>query len=208
MPLADTTELDRLYEQLRDRDVADAEFQSRRMAFVKKGASVEDYLLAKLAQETDPALQGDVLQLLGKLRYHGGQRLEETAAWARRLLGSEVDQVRCRALWVLGWVGGAGDLERLSSALRSDSNPENRGWAATAMMQLFMSDVMNAAQCLTPLRQALRKEEDVFALEKILVSLQEISGTRLGLKSGGQVPAPKEKLEAALKKALKLWPES
>lgn len=204
MPSADTAELDRLYELLKDRDVADAEFQSRRMAFVRGGPAAEDYLLAKLAHETDRALQGDVLQLLGKLRYHGGKRLAETAEWARRLLRSDVDQVRCRALWVLGWVGGLDDLERLSNALRSDVNAENRGWAATAMMQLFMTDPRGAARWLASLEQALREERDEFALEKILISVQEISGKRLGLKSGSRERAPKEKLDAALRKALKL----
>lgn len=204
MPSADTAELDLLYEQLKDRDVDDAEFQSRRKAFLGRGPAAEDYLLARLARETDPALQGDVLQMLGKLRYHGGKRLMETAEWARRLLGSDVDQVRCRALWVLGWLGGLDDLERLSEALRCDKNAENRGWAATAMMQLFMTDATSATRWLGPLEQALRQEQDEFALEKILISVQEISGKRLGLKSGSHERAPKEKLDAALRKALKL----
>lgn len=204
MPPTDTTELDHLYAQLQDRDVADAEFQSRRLAFVKRGPAAEGYLLAKLARETDPALQADVLQMLGKLRYHGGKRLAETAGWARRLLHSDVAQVRCRALWVLGWVGGLEDLERLSSALRSDDDAENRGWAATAMMQLFMADATTAAQWLGPLEQALRQEVDEIALERILISLQEISGKRLGLKASSHERAPKQKLDAALRKALKL----
>jgi hypothetical protein len=204
MPPADPTGLDLLYDRLKRRDVDDSEHQARRVAFIKRGPSVEDYLLEKLAQETDPALQGDVLQILGKLRFHGGKRLTQTAEWARRLLRSEVDLVRCRALWVLGWLGGPDDLVLLSGALQSDTNAENRGWAATAMMQIFMADPTNAGRWLVPLQQALRREKDEFALEKILISVQEISGKRLGLKSSSRERAPKAKLDAALRKALAL----
>ncbi len=196
--------LDLRYEQLKDRSVDDAEYQARRKAWLAGGVTVEDYLLGRLEGETDPVLQGDVLQILGRLRFHGGRRLPETAAWARRLIHSDVASVRCRALWVLGWVGGADDLAVLTQALDGDDNPENRGWAATAMMQLFLSDETTQAVWLGPLKQALHREKDEGALEKVLISLQEISGTKLGLKASTHAPAPKAKLDAALKKALKL----
>lgn len=197
------TDLDHLYEQLRDRTVGEAEFRARRTAFLKEGTRAESYLLSRLAHETEPDLQGDVLQLLGKFRYQGGQRTSETAAWARRLLESTVVSVRCRALWALGWVGNIEDLDRLSQALRSDADAENRGWAATAMMQLHLEDPAHGSSWLVVLQSALHQEKDDVALEKILVSIQEISGKRLGLKASSHERASPEKLQAALKKALK-----
>ena len=82
--------LDLRYEQLKDRSVDDAEYQARRKAWLAGGVTVEDYLLGRLEGETDPVLQGDVLQILGRLRFHGGRRLPETAAWARRLILSRL----------------------------------------------------------------------------------------------------------------------
>ncbi len=197
------SDLDQLYEQLRDRTVGDAEFRARRTAFLREGDRAESYLLSRLAHETVPDLQGDVLQILGKFRYQGGKRTSETATWARRLLESPVATVRCRALWVLGWVGSLEDLERLSKALRGDEDAENRGWAATAMMQLHLEDETHAAEWLVPLKRALSEEKTDLALEKILVSIQEITGKRLGLKASSHERPSPEKLQAALRKALK-----
>ena len=81
---------------------------------------------------------------------------------------------------------------------------ENRGWAATAMMQIFLTDKKTAEKSLVHLKEAIRAEKDTFALQMMLVSIQEITGKKLGLRSTGNERAPKETVDTALKKALKL----
>ncbi|NVN91000.1 MAG: HEAT repeat domain-containing protein [Desulfuromonadales bacterium] len=197
--------LDYHYGLLRDRSVDDILYQNLRRAFSKRGPAGEDYLHKKLVTETDASLQGDVLQVLGGMKNHGGKRLDETAEWARKLLQSDVDTLRCRALWVLGWLGTSDDIDNVvSDRLFHDPNNENRGWAATAMMQIFFSDNTTAEKSLGCLKQAIRAEKDYFALEMILIAIQELTGKRFGLKSGSNERAPREKVDTALKKALTL----
>jgi hypothetical protein len=101
-------------------------------------------------------------------------------------------------------VGTPDDLDLLSDVLFRAANNEHRGWAATAMMQIFFADEATAKRSLGHLKQAIRSERDYFALEMILVGIQEITGKRLGLKSSSQDRAPKEKVDAARRKALRL----
>lgn len=197
--------LDFHYGLLRDQSVGDVLYQHLRRAFSKRGPAGEDYLHRKLGAETDAVLQGDVLQLLGGMKNHGGKRLGETAEWARKLLQSDVDTVRCRALWVLGWLGTTDDIDTvIADRLFHDPDHENRGWAATAMMQIYFSDNTAAEKSLGCLKQAMRAEKDYFALEMILIAIQELTGKRFGLKSGSHERAAREKVDAALKKALRL----
>ncbi len=197
--------LDLHYELLRERTIDKGLFQFLRNFFDNRGPAGEDYLLEKIVVETDLALQGDVLQMLGGMRYRSGKRLAETAEWARILLKSDSDRLRCRAIWVLGWLGTPDDIDNLlSDRLFHDTNNENRGWAATAMMQIFFTDETTAEKSLGYLKQAIRTEKDYFTLEMILISIQEITGKRFGLKTRSHERAPKEKVDAALKKALKL----
>jgi hypothetical protein len=194
--------LDFHYELLRVRGLEDGFHQQLRRAFAKRGAAAEDYLLGRLPREPDPEVQGDVLQLLGTLKHHGGQQLARTVAWARRLLASDAQTVSRRATWVLGWLGTAEDLELLAGRLAQAPAAEDRGWAATAMMQLCFSHPASGPRALHHLEQALRRERDLAALELVLISVQELSGKKLGLKASSRTPAPKAKVEAALRKAL------
>ncbi len=198
--------LDLHYRLLADRALPDGLFRALRTSFSKHGPEGEDYLLEQIAQAVDPALQGDVLQMLGSYRYSGGLRLDETADWARRLLRSEADTLVCRALWVLGWVGAPEDVPALSELLLHAPSAEHRGWAATALMQLAGTHPEVTAPSIAALGQAIRVERVERALEHMLISLQELTGQRLGLKASSHEPAPSAKVQAALKKALKLVP--
>ncbi len=198
--------LDLHYRFLAERSLPDGLFRALRTSFSKRGPEGEDYLLERLPKERDPALQGDVLQMLGSYRYSGGKRLDETAAWARRLVRSEADTLVCRALWVLGWVGAPDDVAVLSEVLFDAASAENRGWAATALMQLAGTHPEVTAPAIAVLGRAIRVERGERALENMLISLQELTGQRLGLKASSHEPASSAKVQAALKKALKLVP--
>jgi len=74
-------------------------------------------------------------------------------------------------------------LEAISKALYNDTDEDNRCWAATAMMQMFFDYEEIAPKALAYLKKALETETATKAKWGILVSVQEISGGRLGLKS-------------------------
>lgn len=200
----DKKHLDFHYELLKEQDINEELFQLLRRKFTNRGPIAEDYLLEKITMEANTALQGDILQMLGGMKYYGGKRLDETAEWARLFLKSDIDSSRCRAIWVLGWLGTTDDIDLLSHNLFNDISNENRGWAATAFMQIFFSNEATAKKSFNYLKEALKRETDYFTLEMILVSIQEITGKKLGLSSSSRERAPNDKVDRALKRALKL----
>ena len=104
---------------------------------------------------------------------------------------SDDDRLRCRAIWVLGWLGTWNDIDLLSDNLFYDPNNENRGWAAAAFMQIFNSNQATGEKSLHYLKQALTKETDSSTLEIILINIQEITGKKLGIHSGSHGGVPK-----------------
>ncbi|HQJ05696.1 MAG TPA: HEAT repeat domain-containing protein, partial [Spirochaetota bacterium] len=127
--------LDFHYEIIRDTDIEGRVYDFLCREFRNRRNEGENYLLDKIKSESDDYVKASVLQILGSYRY--AERKDETADLARDLLTSDVSVLRCRALWVLGWIGAPDDLEAISKALYNDTDEDNRCWAATAMMQMF-----------------------------------------------------------------------
>jgi len=173
--------------------------------FGERGDEAEDHLLAQFAQESDPAMQATVLQMLGAFKYRKGRRLKETVALARAALASPHDELRCKGLWVIGWLGGTTDIAKVVPLLTHDAVATNRQWAASALMQIVLSRRSAAPKALEPLRQALDTETDPVVLGSILVAVQEIAGKKFGLSSSSHEPPSEEKLQAALAKARRMF---
>ena len=172
--------------------------------FKDRHSAGEDYLLNRIKSEQDDFIKATVLQILGLFKYSKINRATETADLARQFLTSESDTLRCRALWVIGWTGNVNDIEQISTLLFNDNNNENRCWAATAMMQISFNDKTSIEKSLSYLKIAIDKETDLKALEGVLVSIQEITGKKLGLNASSHDPPNEEKVAKALKKATKL----
>ncbi|TKC08055.1 HEAT repeat domain-containing protein [Pedobacter polaris] len=172
--------------------------------FKDRHSSGEDYLLTRIKSEQDNVVKATVLQILGSFKYSKINRATETADLARKFLTSESDTLRCRALWVIGWTGNVNDIEQISTLLFNDTNNENRCWAGTAMMQISFNDKISIEKSLPYLKVAIAKETDIKALEGILVSIQEITGKKLGLSPSSHDPPNEEKVAKALKKATKM----
>ena len=173
--------------------------------FGERGDEAEDHLLAQFEQEPDPAMQATVLQMLGAFKYRKGRRLKETATLARAALASPHDELRCKGLWVIGWLGGTTDIAKVVPLLTHDAVAANRQWAASALMQIVFSRRSAAPKALEPLRQALDTETDPVVLGSILVAVQEIAGKKFGLSSSSHEPPSEEKLQAALGKARRMF---
>ncbi|GEM_PF-607623 len=196
------------YELLRDTSVDSELYDWLCRKFSERGEEAEDHLLASFEREQDPAMQATVLQMLGSFKYRKGRRLKETAALARAALTSPHEELRCKGLWVISWLGGATDIAKVAPLLANGPVVANRGWAASALMQIVFNRRSAAPQALKCLRAALEVESDPVALRVILVAVQEIAGKKFGLSSSSHDPPSEEKLQAALAKARRMFARS
>ncbi|MDP9993123.1 hypothetical protein J2W28_003581 [Variovorax boronicumulans] len=193
------------YELLRDTGMDSELFDWLCRKFSERGDAAEDHLLACFAEEHDPAMQATVLQMLGTFKYRKGRRLKETAALARAALASPNEDLRCKGLWVIGWLGGTADVAKVAPLLASDPIAANRQWAASALMQIVLNRRSAAPKALECLRTALEAETDPVALRGILVAVQEIAGKKFGLSSSSHEQPSEDKLQAALAKARRMF---
>jgi HEAT repeat protein len=145
-------------------------FRSLRSRFDEHGEEGKEFLLAKLDNNEDEHFHGEIIFMLGLFRRkYPDQRIQ---AYARKLITSENDYTRNRAVIVLGWVGDENDLKILDSVLSNESNNETRGWSATSMMQMYFRLPQIKDKALEVLQKYLENENDNFVLDCILVSIQ------------------------------------
>jgi len=172
-------------------------YQDIRYAFRKRGAVAERFLVDKMKTESDPELQADALQILG------GLRSKEVLPLARHFVSHQDPDLRYRACIVLGWVGTEDDIDILGNLLLNDSKGLIRGYAATALRQLWRRLPEAKPQILVNLKKALESEIDAEALPLIIVSLQSIMNKGFGLKENIDEGKITGNVQDARKKALK-----
>lgn len=90
--------------------------------------------------------------------------------------------LRYRSIIVLGWVGNQKDIIILNDRLLNDPDGQLRGYAATAMRQIWFNHPKTKDGILHYLKEAIVKEEDERALEGIIITAQELLKKKLGLK--------------------------
>lgn len=87
----------------------------------------------------------------------------------------------------------------------NDPDGQLRGYAATAMRQIWFNHAKTKDEILHYLKEAIDKEEDDRALEGIIITAQELLKKKLGLKESkygdvtGDYRASKTKTQDALK---------
>ncbi len=150
-------------------------FQHLRAAFAKRGLLVEDFLVKKTREATDKQLRADALQLLGNIRSPKAREI------ALDFISHADSNDRYRGCIVLGWVGGVSEIEPLSKILLNDPVAINRGWAATALRQLWFNNKKLSTLLLPYIKQAIFEEKDEQALSLIIISAQSILNKKFGL---------------------------
>ena len=124
----------------------------------------------------DLQIKADVIQILGHLRSKYAREIALENITIRK------GDLRYRCIIVLGWVGNQKDLKVLNDRLLNDSDGQLRGYAATAMRQIWFNHAKTKNEILHYLKEAINKEDDERALEGIIITAQELLKKKLGLK--------------------------
>ena len=146
----------------------------------------------------DISLRADTIQIMGHLR---GKHTKEVVL--ENISISEGD-LRYRSIIVLGWVGSKTDLKVLNERLLTDPAPQLRGYAATAMRQIWFNHPKSKDEILKYIKKAIPEENEKKALEGMIITAQELLKKKLGLKESkygevtGDIKASKVKAIAAL----------
>lgn len=158
-------------------------FCSIRAAFQKHGPPGEAFLVEKFPIEQRPLVKGDALQILGNMQSRSARD------FAKSVATDEDEDLRYRAVIVLGWVGTVGDMKTvLRDRVLHDPSAFVRGNAATACRQVWYRIPRAKEPAIEILGEALGPEEDEDAIAGIVVSLQTIMKRRFGLREPDDGP--------------------
>jgi len=144
-------------------------------SFVKRGIDAEKYLLYKINQEQDNRIKGIILQMLGKMG------CAESIPYALNFVKGTDANLQYRGIIVLGWVGTSNEIRSLEELLFSHDSPEIRGYAATAMRQIWFRLPKVQRQVSTSLQKALLHETNEETLSSVIIVLQDIFKRKFGL---------------------------
>lgn len=164
-------------------------------------SKVSDFLYKKYKEGTeDVQAKADIIQLLGHLRSKHAKEVALENITIRK------GDLRYRSIIVLGWVGNASDIKILNERLLNDPDEQLRGYAATAMRQIWYNHAKTKDEILRNFKEAIVKENEEKALEGIIIVAQELLKKKLGLKESqygdvtGNIEVAKEKTIEALSK--------
>lgn len=151
-------------------------YQRIRAAFDKRPQEIiEPFLLEKLQKEEDVSLKADVIQLLGNMGS------EKVLPYAIENIQSDIRDIRYRCIIVVGWIGGKNDLPVLNERLQNEPDQELRGYAATAMRQLWFKKKVTSEDILPYLYAAIPSEESEETLGMIIIVIQELLKKKFGM---------------------------
>lgn len=151
-------------------------YQRIRASFNKRPQEIiEPFLLEKLRTEEDISLKADVLQLLG------GINSTKVLPYAIENIQSEIRDIRYRCIIVIGWVGSKNDLPVLNERLQNEPDDELRGYAATAMRQMWFKKKITSDDALPYLFKAVVKEESEETLGMIIIVIQDLLKKKFGM---------------------------
>lgn len=174
-------------------------FYRIRGCFDKHGEAGEKFLLDKIDTEQDPDLRAEALFLLGTMK------CEKTKPVALSFLKHKNRRDRYYGIIVIGWIGNKDDLAILDERLQNEPDDELRGYAATAMRQIWYSKKATDKDILPYLYQALKTEISELTLSMIIVVIQDLLQRKFGLQEimeedtiRGDVQKAKEKIIKSL----------
>lgn len=147
-----------------------------RAAFSKRPKDViEQYLLKRLNSVNKEDNISDIIHLLGNIKS------VEALTFAKRYITSYSLEIRYKSIIVIGWLGNADDIAILNERLLHDPDDLLRGYAATAMRQIWYKDGSTKEKILPYLYEAIKSEESLVTLPLIIIVIQDLMKMKFGL---------------------------
>jgi hypothetical protein len=163
--------------------------------------SAENFLLKKFSGETNIRMKADIIQILGTLKS------DKILPVAEANITSKDRDIRYRCIIVIGWVGNKNDLEILNERLKNEPDDELRGYAATAMRQLWYKNKVDQTDVLPYLYTAIINEKSEKTLSFIIIVIQNLLKRKFGIQErlyDGTVSGNAFKAKEKIIKQLKL----
>ncbi len=177
-------------------------FQRFRGNFKKRGDAGKKFLLRKIKAETDLDLKSEALFILGTMK------CAEAKPIAIQFLNEDKYDYQYKGIIVIGWLGGKEDVPLLENILRNNKNSELRGYAASALRQIWHSNSKLKKKILRAYYEALENEADDDVNRTIISCTQDMLRKKFGIKESqygeisGDIAVAKPKAIKALKKEL------
>lgn len=168
----------------------------------KNKIEVADFLYNKYNQEKNKTIKSDILKVLGHLRVSKARDL------ALIELKSKNYDLRYSSIIVLGWTGTEKDLATLNEEMLNDTKGQLRGYAATAMRQIWYNYPGTKDEIANYIYQATSNEKDENALICMIITIQDLYHKKFGIKESqygdvsGNVLEAKTKMMTFLNKTL------
>ncbi|MBF7996371.1 HEAT repeat domain-containing protein [Rahnella laticis] len=153
-----------------------------RAAFVRRGMSVEPYLIGKLSHEGNYHVIGDIIHLLGRLRSPLALKV------ALEYIEKEDAYIKEVCLYVIGWVGYYDDIEVLNGYLVNGSTQLIRITAGSAMRQIFWRLPELKNHIVDYLSNAFYCEKDNSVKARMIELISTVTIKNLGIREGKNDP--------------------
>ncbi|MCP4162782.1 MAG: HEAT repeat domain-containing protein [Deltaproteobacteria bacterium] len=167
-------------------------YNSIRAGFEEHGEKGADFLIEQLKTEKNESLMADAIMILGLMRK------SEVLTYCYEFQKHNNRDLRYKSIIVLGWVGDSNDLVLLEKTLYEESDTELRGYAATAMGQIWFRKSDTKNEILRIFGDALNNIKDREVKLYILSCCQDLMDLKLGIKetrNGMKFSGKYEKIE-------------
>ncbi|MDR2147823.1 MAG: HEAT repeat domain-containing protein [Tannerella sp.] len=163
---------------------------------------VEDFLFYKYNQEKNETIKSDILKVLGTMK----------VSKARDIALNEIEStnynLRYSSIIVLGWTGTNKDLSKLNRQMLNDPDGQLRGYAATAMRQIWYKYPQTRDEIANFIYSVASSEKNEDALTGMIITIQDLYRKKFGIKESqygdisGNVLEAKAKMMTFLNKTL------
>ncbi len=177
-------------------------FQYLRGDFKKRGDAGKDFLLQKIRTEKNFDLKSEALFILGTMK------CAEAKPTAIQFLYEDKYDYQYKGIIVLGWLGGKEEVSLLENTLKNNENSELRGYAASALPQIWHNNSRLKKMILKVYYEILENEVDDDVNRTIISCTQDMLRKKFGIKESqhgeisGDVSVAKPKVIKALNMAV------
>ncbi|MDR1760903.1 MAG: HEAT repeat domain-containing protein [Bacteroidales bacterium] len=157
-----------------------------------------ELLLSKLDNNEDTEFHPDIIFYLGKLADKKIEK-EQTLEYVRKFANDDNENLREKAIIVLGWIGSIQDIPLLGEHLLNDSNAKCRTWSASSFMQMYFRKKSQSLvdKALYYLKQAVSQETNYFALGSMINVVKELTKKKFDLPQHAIDNIDKERIDKA-----------